>query len=139
MRGCRQTRQQYSIGIKGEAAENYVKICVNNVMNYVNDGWRRRYQERIMRFLLSFFLFAWQLGNDEWATKYDENLKKYGVDTRLVHRVDGQKTGMALVNVAENGENHVIFVPGANNSLSSADVENADELLKASKVNKYAY
>lgn len=52
-------------------------------------------------------------------------------------RVEGHKTGMAQINVAENGENQIVIIPGANNSLSADDVENADELLKSSKVREF--
>lgn len=77
---------------------------------------------------------VFQLGDDEWASKYEENLHKQGVCTEHVGHVDGQKTGMAQINVAENGENQIVIIPGANNSLSSADVEAADDILKLSKV-----
>jgi len=75
-----------------------------------------------------------KFGDDDWADKYEENLHKHGVSTKHVTRVEGQKTGMAQICVAENGENQIVMIPGANNTLSADDVENADELLKSAKV-----
>lgn len=112
----------------GSKAALISKVCKINCF-----AWQNKYHKTCPRvFVYEYF----QLGGDEWADKYDENLKKCQVDTRHVQRVDGQKTGIAQINVAENGENQIVIVPGANNSLSPADVEHADELLKASKVNQ---
>lgn len=83
---------------------------------------------------LSFPTIIQQLGDDDWGNRYQENLHKHGVCTKHIDRVAGQNTGIAQINVAENGDNQIVMVPGANNSLSSTDVENVDELLKSSKV-----
>src|SRR6185436_4031738 len=42
-----------------------------------------------------------------------------------VHRVDGP-TGVALILVAEDGENVIAVAPGANSELSSFELEHAD-------------
>lgn len=83
---------------------------------------------------LNILLSSLQLGEDEWAEKYRENLVKQQVDTKHVGQADGQKTGMAQINVAENGENQIVIIPGANDSLSAGDVEKAQEILDSSKV-----
>lgn len=75
-----------------------------------------------------------QFGEDEWADKYDEHLKKFGVCSKFIDRVAGKNTGLAQINVAENGENQIVIIPGSNDSLSPSDVENAAEVLDSSKV-----
>lgn len=59
--------------------------------------------------------------------------------TDYVRRIDGPTTGLASIVVAENGENQIVIVPGANGTLCIDDVENADDLLKASKVRTYTH
>lgn len=75
-----------------------------------------------------------QFGDDEWADKYNDHLKKYSVCSKYIDRVAGKNTGLAQINVAENGENQIVIIPGANDTLSPSDVENAAELLDSSKV-----
>lgn len=48
--------------------------------------------------------------------------------------VNGKSTGLAQINVAENGDNQIVIIPGANDILSAADVEKAQDVLDASKV-----
>lgn len=75
-----------------------------------------------------------QLGNDEWGDKYRENLEKYNVSTNYVETANGKSTGLAQINVAENGENQIVIIPGANDLLIPADVEKAQDVLEQSKV-----
>lgn len=46
----------------------------------------------------------------------------------------GKTTGLAQINVAENGDNQIVIVPGANDSIAPADVDKVQEVLDASKV-----
>lgn len=48
--------------------------------------------------------------------------------------INGKNTGLAQINVAENGENQIVIIPGANDLLSAADVEKAKNILDSSKV-----
>lgn len=75
-----------------------------------------------------------QVGDDEWGNKYLENLKNLNVNTEYVGIASGKNTGLAQINVAENGENQIVIVPGANDSIVPADVENVQDVLDASKV-----
>lgn len=74
------------------------------------------------------------MGDDEWGNKYLENLRNLNVCTEYVGTASGRNTGLAQINVAENGENQIVIVPGANDTLVPADVENAQDVLDASKV-----
>jgi len=61
-------------------------------------------------------------------------LQSAGVHTGLVRVVPGQKTGMAVVLVAADGENAIAVSPGANSALAPADVEAAASSLRAPDV-----
>lgn len=77
---------------------------------------------------------VFQLGDDEWGPKYRENLEKFNVGTNYVETAIGKSTGIAQINVAENGENQIVIIPGANDMLSPNDIDKAQELLDSSKV-----
>lgn len=61
-------------------------------------------------------------------------MEKFNVCTTHVETVTGKHTGIAQINVAENGENQIVIIPGANDALSSADIEKAHDVLDQSKV-----
>lgn len=48
-----------------------------------------------------------------------------------------QTTGVAQINVADNGDNQIVIVTGANDKLSIEDVNEAKEMIDNAKVNKY--
>lgn len=75
-----------------------------------------------------------QLGNDDWGVKYRENLEKFNVSTNHIGTATGKSTGIAQINVAENGENQIVIIPGANDQILPADVEKAQDVLDSSKV-----
>lgn len=74
------------------------------------------------------------MGDDGWGNKYLENLRNLNVCTEYVGIASGRNTGLAQINVAENGENQIVIVPGANDSIAPADLENVQDILDASKV-----
>ncbi|XP_075976558.1 ribokinase-like isoform X2 [Anticarsia gemmatalis] len=74
------------------------------------------------------------LGDDQWGEKYKENLKNHGVDITHAKITPNVTTGCAQISVAENGENQIVVVPGANNYLSKEDVANSAELIKNADV-----
>ncbi|OWR42861.1 ribokinase-like [Danaus plexippus] len=71
-----------------------------------------------------------RVGNDHWGQQYKDNLKSHGIDVTYTHITNDVTTGIAQISVAENGENQIIIVPGANNYLSKADVDEAKELIE---------
>lgn len=105
---------------------------------YLFQRWALRNQwiiPLITRYWLTTIRFRQlQLGNDEWGDKYRENLEKYNVSTNYVETANGKSTGLAQINVAENGENQIVIIPGANDLLTPADVEKAQDVLEQSKV-----
>ncbi|MDE7344359.1 MAG: bifunctional hydroxymethylpyrimidine kinase/phosphomethylpyrimidine kinase, partial [Alistipes sp.] len=49
--------------------------------------------------------------------------EKEGIDTRTILRDDTAPSGIALITVDAQAENSIVVVPGANNNLSTADVD----------------
>ncbi|MFZ4480232.1 MAG: ribokinase [Rhodoferax sp.] len=61
------------------------------------------------------------LGEDEFAAAPEESLRAAGVQTHVL-RVTDQATGTAFVCVSDDAENAITVAPGANYSLSAADL-----------------
>ncbi len=72
-----------------------------------------------------------RVGNDLFGPATIENFKKLGIDTSHVKQVEGLSSGVAPIFVEPNGQNRILVVKGANDSLKPADVEAAAEMLKA--------
>jgi len=75
-----------------------------------------------------------RVGDDIWASKYIDNLKKENVNTELVQYTENCSTGIAQIAVADTGENMIIIVAGANKKLSTKDVEAAQSVISNAKV-----
>ncbi len=74
--------------------------------------------------------FVGCVGDDEHGRLALAGLEEAGVDLRDVQRVD-EPTGVAFVVVAEDGENQIVTVPGANRRLApgAAELGDADAVL----------
>jgi ribokinase len=72
-----------------------------------------------------------RVGSDLFGPATIENFKKLGIDTSHVKQVEGLSSGVAPIFVEPNGQNRILVVKGANDSLKPADVEAAAEMLKA--------
>jgi len=68
------------------------------------------------------------VGDDAGGRAYLERLVRRGVDVSAVRVVAGEPTGHALVVVADDGENTIVVVPGANARLDGREVEAVDAL-----------
>lgn len=55
--------------------------------------------------------------------------------TSHVDVIHGRDTGTAHINVADNGDNQIVIIPGANDMLTAADVERAQDVLEQTRVN----
>jgi ribokinase len=72
------------------------------------------------------------LGNDANGRKLSEEFSTDGVNMNFAKFTSDAPTGTALIFVAENGENCIAVIPGANSELTPEDVEmRADEIRKA--------
>ena len=76
------------------------------------------------------------VGDDPHGQKLRAALDAEGLDlTRLQARDPEQHpTGLALITVADGGENTIVVSPGANASLSAADIESARTTIEAAGV-----
>src|SRR5271167_1265334 len=71
-----------------------------------------------------------KLGNDLFGEAYVKNFKNLGIDTAHVGIVDGVSSGVAPIFVEPNGQNRIIVVKGANDTLKPSDVEAAASALR---------
>jgi ribokinase len=71
-----------------------------------------------------------KLGNDLFGEATVKNFASLGIDTSHVRIVDGVSSGVAPIFVEPNGQNRIIVVKGANDTLKPADVDAAAGALK---------
>jgi ribokinase len=71
-----------------------------------------------------------RVGDDLFGPATIENLEKRGVGTREVKTVKGVSSGVAPIFVDPSGQNRILVVKGANDSLTPKAVEKAAPLLK---------
>jgi ribokinase len=70
-------------------------------------------------------LMVAKVGGDLFGRATIDNFASFGIDTTHVHVVDDAPTGVAPIFVEPNGQNRIIVVKGANDRLTSADVDAA--------------
>ncbi|KAJ2951815.1 hypothetical protein O0L34_g13978 [Tuta absoluta] len=75
-----------------------------------------------------------KLGDDQWGKQYKAHLQEVGVNVTHAYVEPNFTTGSAQITVAENGENQIVVVAGANDYLSKSDVQCAAELIKHADV-----
>jgi ribokinase len=71
-----------------------------------------------------------RVGNDLFGPATIENLERQGVNARKVKAIDDVGSGVAPIFVDSTGQNRILVVKGANDSLTPEAVENASRLLK---------
>ena len=70
-------------------------------------------------------LMVANVGNDLFGQATVDNFTKIGIDATHVRIVDGFSSGVAPIFVEPNGQNRIIVVKGANDTLKPADVDAA--------------
>lgn len=65
------------------------------------------------------------VSDDTFGTESIENYKKDNIDTSFIKVKPGMHSGVALINVAKDGENSIAVAPGANSHLLPGDIANA--------------
>lgn len=65
------------------------------------------------------------LGNDESGKEYISQLEKYKINSDHVQLIPNVSSGSAQIMVADNGENMIVIVKGANDYLTSNNVNKA--------------
>ncbi|XP_024886355.1 ribokinase-like [Temnothorax curvispinosus] len=74
------------------------------------------------------------LGSDPFAQEYLEIFRKENVDASRVKIQSDKHSGVAHIVVAENGENSIVIVLGANESLTPEHVDSAADVIKSASV-----
>lgn len=74
------------------------------------------------------------VGDDEYARMLLNALRGAGVDTSTVLQLDGQTSGVAVIEVDDRGENSIVVVPGANGVLSADRIDAAAPAFAAAAV-----
>jgi ribokinase len=70
------------------------------------------------------------LGNDLFGDATIKNFRAQGIDTAHVRIVDGVSSGVAPIFVEPSGQNRILVVKGANDTLRPADIDAAAGALK---------
>jgi ribokinase len=70
--------------------------------------------------------FVNRVGDDVFGDMARTNLSDWGLDVSRVRTVAGTSTGVATIWIEPDGHNRIVIVPGANGTLTAADV--ADDL-----------
>ncbi|MEH7014855.1 ribokinase, partial [Neobacillus niacini] len=69
-------------------------------------------------------------GSDDHGQLLLNNLTQAGVDITGIRKKG--TTGMAFINVSNDGENNIVLVPGANHQVNRADIDDSIQLIKYS-------
>lgn len=78
--------------------------------------------------------FVARIGTDRRGDRIMERLAAEGVNTTHVIRDPDAPTGVALVQVSEQGEKQILVAPGANRRLTVAEIEQAAPTVEAARV-----
>jgi ribokinase len=74
------------------------------------------------------------LGDDMLGKGYREILTKEGISVEGVRVVTDTATGTASIEVSEAGENHIVIVGGANDSIDPAYVQTMEKTIRKSSI-----
>jgi len=72
-----------------------------------------------------------KVGNDLFGEATVRNFASMGIDTTHVGVVEGTSSGVAPIFVDSTGQNRIIVVPGANETLQPEDVDRAADALRS--------
>lgn len=75
-----------------------------------------------------------RVGNDDWGRSLITGLRDYGVETSAIQTDSTIHSGVAIITVAETGENQILGVYGANDRLNASDVERLCPLLEQAEI-----
>ena len=75
------------------------------------------------------FMIA-RVGNDLFGPATIQNFQARGIDTSHIRQVNGVSSGVAPIFVDASGQNRILVVKGANDTLTAADVDAATDVLK---------
>ncbi|WP_372948203.1 ribokinase [Mariniphaga sp.] len=74
------------------------------------------------------------VSDDAFGKKAVENYRKDEIDTSCIKIQPGTHSGIALINVAEDGENSISVAPGANSYLFPEDIQGFEDTFEDAKI-----
>ncbi len=77
-------------------------------------------------------LFIGARGRDNIGSQLENHLQEMGVQTNL--KLSEKSTGSAHIFVTSDGENHIVIIPGANDTITPEDIRKIKHKLKNVKV-----
>lgn len=75
-----------------------------------------------------------KVGRDDNGVILTEELEKDNIDVRYVFKDDKEPTGMAIINVDDNGDNSIIVVSGANMAINSNEISSIEGAIEESNI-----
>lgn len=75
-----------------------------------------------------------KVGRDDNGVILTEELEKDNIDVRYVFKDDKEPTGMAIINVDDNGDNSIIVVSGANMAIKSNEISSIEGAIEESNI-----
>ncbi|CAL1277454.1 unnamed protein product [Larinioides sclopetarius] len=75
-----------------------------------------------------------KLGDDSFGAEYSENLKQLKINSEFVTFSRTSHTSTASIAVSNDGQNTIIYVPGAIMELRPSDINAAENLISKAKV-----
>ncbi|KAH8402903.1 hypothetical protein KR222_000001, partial [Zaprionus bogoriensis] len=75
-----------------------------------------------------------KMGNDDLGNEYYNYLQDLNINIDYVELMECDPTGIAQINVDDNGDNSIVVVYGANLKLNHKDVSRSKKLFKKAKV-----
>ena len=74
------------------------------------------------------------VGNNQFGQKAIERLGNEGIETIYMKVIGNVASGIAMISVADSGENSISVAPGANSYLFPEDIQNAEGVIKMADV-----
>lgn len=74
------------------------------------------------------------VGNDLFGKQAIEAYQAEGIDTSCIKMIDNVPTGVALINVADSGENSIAVASGANARLTPDVIDNYREIILSAQI-----
>lgn len=75
-----------------------------------------------------------KVGRDENGVVLTKELEKDYIDVKYVFNDEKEPTGMAIINVDNNGDNSIIVVPGANMSINCSEISSTEKAIEESDI-----
>lgn len=74
------------------------------------------------------------VGNDSAGTRLLKTLSQAGVKTSPIDRLEGRKSGLALISINDQGDNTITVLPNANNEVSPAYIAKHLDFLQNAEI-----